>query len=319
MTNFLGHTRFSLLEPNSPSWRLSREVGKSNREEYATKLFSESRLASRSHIFLNYTLPIIDMAASHHNIIHIVSYPSELPTKYKRMLLDASERFTWLYLDECTSAKNRGRYLDRIAKEHFAVDSIYSEYRLDDDDVLSSTFFDQLSPYVRDVHVGSMVSLGLGVQSFYDKGTFLKPRLEHRPKIAIGLARICRVDANEITGPTRVSHTRSDRVCTVVLDSRSVAYIHTLHLNQDSGIQKPNGDLARRIRNYLRLPLVPDDFDLDKLFPGVPFDESGNLPSETRPTTFLSRLTMAVESVYWSYRQIKGSTSLRKRLRALVS
>lgn len=315
--NFLGHTRFSLLEPKSPSWRLSREVGRSDLDAYSEILFSEDRLANRAEIFINHTLPIIDVASKSHHIVHVVSYPVELPIKYKEKLALAAERFRWLHLDERSAPKNNGRFLDRLANEIFPPGTVYGEYRLDDDDILSSRFFHKLSPYISENYVGTIVSLGIGVQSFFDEGRFLKPRLEHRPKIAIGLTRVCKTTGDGVAGPPRVAHTKSDRVCPVILDSTDLTFLHTLHLTQDSGIRKPDGDLARRVRNYLRLPAVPEQYDLQQLFPGIRFDESTSLPSESFPATLTARIVMGVESVMSDNSELSQVSRLRHKLRNL--
>lgn len=317
--HFLGHTRFSLLEPNSPSWRLSREVGRTDHRTYSEILFSEQRLADRAEIFLEHTLPIIELGSKGHHIVHVVSYPEELPKEYKMRLSQAAKRFKWLHLDERRSPKNNGRFLDQLATELFPSGTVYGEYRLDDDDILSSSFFQKLSPYISDRNVGSMVSLGVGVQCFFDKGRFLKPRLEHRPKIAIGLTRVCKTNGDKIAGPPRVAHTRSDRVCPVVLDSTDVTFLHTLHLTQDSGVHKPDGDLARRVRNYLRLPDVPEQFDLLQLFPGVHFDASTSLPNESLPATLKARVSMGLETVLSDRKDRSLLSQLTDKLRNIVA
>ena len=43
-----------------------------------------------------------------------------------------------------------------------------------------------------------------------------------------------------------------------------------MHLEQDSGVDKPDGDLGNRFRNYLNQP-APDDLLTDEIFPGVSF------------------------------------------------
>lgn len=316
--NFLGHTRFSLLEPKSPSWRLSREVGRSDLDTYSKILFSEDRLANRAEIFLDHTLPIIDLASRNHHIVHVVSYPQELPVEYKSQLALAAERFKWLYLDERRAPKNNGRFLDRLANDLFPTGTVYGEYRLDDDDVLSSCFFQKLSPYISENYVGAMVSLGIGVQCFFDEGRFLKPRLEHRPKIAIGLTRVCKTTGDGVSGPPRVAHTKSDRVCPVILDSSDLTFLHTLHLTQDSGVRKPDGDLARRVRNYLRLPAVPDEYDLQQLFPGIPFDESTSLPNESFPASLKARIVMGVESIVSENSEFSQVSRFRHKLRKIL-
>lgn len=273
--NFLGHTRFSVMEPKSPSWRLSRASGRTSVEDYTTSLFSEARLKERSEIFFTYSLPLLDAAKGEHKVLHVVSFSHHLPLKYKAMLYDAEQRYSWLHLDEQRPGSKK-TVLDKVAIKFFGEGAIYAEYRLDDDDLLGVSFFDDLIPYVTKENVGSLVSFGLGAQSFFDGSVFVQPRLEHRPKIAIGLTRICEIENKSVIGPRRVAHTKSDLYNPVILDSRSLSFLHTIHRNQDSGVDKPKGDMALRIRNYLNQPRVSVE-DLEIVFPGVPFDPKGKV------------------------------------------
>ncbi|MCG7292284.1 putative rhamnosyl transferase [Corynebacterium afermentans] len=270
---FLGHTRFSLYDPTSPSWRLSRQAGKQNRRSYERELYSPSRMRNRMAIFFDHSLPILENASGNHKIFHVVSYSQELPDSYAVHLRNAADRFPWLHLDRRTPENRKGLSLDDFARKSFSHGDIYAEFRLDDDDVLASTYFDALSEYVAPHFVGKYVSLGLGIQAYFDGSNFHEPRLEHRPKIAIGLARICTLDSGgRLIGPPRAPHTQSDRRAPVIVDSRAVQFLHTLHLDQDSGVDKPEGDLGNRFRNYLRQP-KPDGELKESLFPGIRFRE----------------------------------------------
>ena len=268
-TNFLGTTRFSLYEPTSPSWRLSRKDGRSDQDRYKRRLFSPDRMKSRIEIFFDHSLPLLAQGSRDHKLVHVVSFSEELPPQYRDYLENAVQQYDWLRLD-CRGPENRrGISLDDLARESFSPGETYAEYRLDDDDLLASTYFDTLSSYVSESHVGFYVSFGLGIQAFYRDQTFLEPRIEHRPKIAIGLARICRVEPNgKITGPRRVSHTQSDRHAPIIVDSQSFQFLHTLHLSQDSGVDKPDGDLGNRIRNYLNQE-KPESGTVNELFTDI--------------------------------------------------
>ena len=230
-------------------------------------------MQSRQEIFFNYSLPILDQARSGMDLVHVVSYSDELPAKYQAQLREAANRYSWLMLDRRDSSNRKGLALEKIAREQFSQGDIYAEYRLDDDDVLAVDYFESLSNYLSESFVGFHVSHGLGLQTFYENGTFFEPRYEHRPKIAIGLARVCSIGAKRILGPKRAPHTKIDQRAPVVVDSRSVKFLHSLHLSQDSGEDKPDGDLANRFRNYLKQD-VPQSHDFHGLFPGVAFEET---------------------------------------------
>lgn len=48
---FIGETRFSLFEPNSNAWRLTKTTGRENAEDYKAKLYAEDRMETRCAIF----------------------------------------------------------------------------------------------------------------------------------------------------------------------------------------------------------------------------------------------------------------------------
>mgnify|MGYP002713468137 CR=1 FL=1 len=276
-SKFLGTTRFSLFEPDSPSWRLSRRDGRDDADRYRQLLYSPERMKSRMEIFFDQSLPQLDLGSAGYEYLHVVSYSHELPQKYLAHLENAAARYSWLRLDCRTPTDRRGKSMEKWALEEFSPGDIYAEFRLDDDDLLAPTYFETVSNYLTNEHVGFYVSLGLGIQAFYADERFLEPRLEHRPKIAIGLARVCRVDSpQKTTGPKRVAHTQIDRHVPVIIDSQKVQYLHSIHLSQDSGVDKPEGDLGNRIRNYLNQPEPESDL-ISSLFPRANFGAMSEL------------------------------------------
>lgn len=272
---FLGHTRFSLYEPDSPSWRLSRSDLGQDKIEYEKALFSETRLRERTRVFFEHTLPTLDIAAQGYRYVHIVSYSENLPSQYKKLLQLAVHKYPWLQLDERKmDSRSPARPTDFL-KGHLRNGELYATFRLDDDDILATNFFKRAESFVREENVGCVVSFGLGVQAYLQEGNFFAPRMEHRPKIAIGLLSIGRrSEKGKIYKPRAVAHTKSDLVNVVILDSREIGFIHTMHGSQDSAIDKQDGDFARRFRNYLNLPVVTEDSTrLRELFPTVSFLE----------------------------------------------
>ena len=287
---FIGHTRFSLFAPESPSWRLSRESQKSSSlEAYKKALFDERRLSARADIFLNSTLPILDIARRQHKLIHVVSYSSELPDKYRTRLEEAAAQYSWLELDPRESGASDGLSSHKFVRRNFKKGTHYGLYRLDDDDILSSRYFDQAARYLSEPFQGMVLSLARGIQAFYRDGEFLCPRIEHRPKIALGLMGICQyTESGEIIEPRSGSHTKTDLVNPVLLDSSEISYVHTMHASQDSGIAKPDDDFQRRLYNYLRQDsLDTGSVKLEKLFPNVLFDElpADQLLNQIQPDT----------------------------------
>jgi len=247
-------------------------MGKKNAEAYLAKLYSPARMDRRVEIFFDYTLPIIEQGSHNHSLVHVLSFSEELPPPYLRHLESAAEKYSWLHLDKRTAKNRKGTSIDSWAKRSFEAGDIYAEYRLDDDDLLATSYYDTVAEYLTPENVGKYVSLGLGIQAFYDDGAFREPRVEHRPKIAIGLARVCAItEDKKIDGPRRVAHTQVDRHAPVIVDSQQIQFLHSIHFDQDSGVDKPDGDLGNRFRNYLNQP-KPDSIPAGA-FPNVPFEK----------------------------------------------
>lgn len=279
---FLGHTRFSLYEPESPSWRLSRADESKNRAAYEAVLFAPERLRGRAQIFFEHTLPTLAVAAEGFRLVHVVSFSENLPQEYKDKLYEARAKYEWLELDERSIERRSNARGTEFLRKYLAPGELYASFRLDDDDILATNFFRRASGFVSPDNVGRVVSFGLGIQAYFEDGSFIAPRMEHRPKIAIGLLNIGMLTTTrKIEKPNPIAHTKSDLVNVVVLDSREIGFVHTIHGAQDSGVDKEDGDFARRFRNYLNLPEVVEDGQrIRELFPTVTFEELDSLKGD---------------------------------------
>ena len=94
---FVGHTRFSLFVPDSASWRASNEHTGFSEDEYRDYLYDHARLALRTDIFLNHTVPTLAKAAEGFDVKHVVSFSESLPQKFKEQLQEAADKFNVLH------------------------------------------------------------------------------------------------------------------------------------------------------------------------------------------------------------------------------
>lgn len=305
---FLGHTRFSLFEPESPSWRLSRADESQNQAIYEAVLFSKERLDGRARIFFEHTLPTLEIAAEGFKFVHVVSFSENLPLEYREKLYEARKKYDWLELDE-RSLKSRGAARGtEFLRDHLQAGELFASFRLDDDDILATNFFQRAAKFVNHENVGRIVSLGLGIEAYFEDGHFIAPRMEHRPKIAIGLLSIGKLsESGRVQKPRPIAHTKSDLANIVILDSREIGFIHTMHGSQDSGVDKEDGDFARRFRNYLNLPEVTEEEDrIQELFPTVTFVGLESIKGE------------AAKLVEWNFR-IRTKERIKLAIRKLIS
>lgn len=269
---FIGQTRFSLFNPKSSSWRATN--GRfSTPEEYEAYLYSDERLTVRCRIFLEQSLPQLEAAAKGYDLLHVVSYSGNMPRKFQRLLEEAAARYPFLVLD-CHSDERRPTDLDALAREHVGAGGVYGTYRLDDDDLLTVDYFDQVAPYLRPENAGMQVSLASGFTALYRDGQYSNFRETYWPMLAIGLLSVCRVEADgSVVKPAHAPHHLSDRTNPVILDSRKPSYLWVRHLDQDTAMDFGADEaLSKVMSSMARYPAAPYDTDIAAVFPSIKDD-----------------------------------------------
>lgn len=273
---FIGHTRFSLFNPDSPAWKASNGSTFADREQYKKHLYDPERLDLRTEIFVNQSLPQIALAAEGYDVRHLVMYSESLPEKYQAALEQAAEQYPFLVLD-CRSSSSPNVEPRHVAKrligETFGEpDQAFGIYRLDDDDLLPVSYFDQMSAHVRHANVGMQVSLGEGMTGLLVDGGFWNARSCYWPMFSAGLMNICAFDDEGVlVGPASARHNVSDRTNPVILDSRGVGFFWTRHAGQDTSLPYGAGAdprvIDRVLANMSRFPPLHDLDVLDSEFP----------------------------------------------------
>lgn len=272
---FIGHTRFSMFVPGMGAWRTSDGTVFASSEDYKKHLYSDERLAVRSALFFDLSLPLLARAATGHPVIHMVSYSSSLPEKYVERLKAAAEQYPFLRLDARDDGQVAEEPSNLLRREYPEQELVFAEYRLDDDDLLAADFFDQLMPYVTNAEVGRYVSLASGLTALYADGKFYDARQCRQPMVAIGLARICSLSADgTTTTPPLARHSVADTAAPVVLDSRRPAYLWTRHIGQDTAVVHTNSLEKSELQNRLaqglgQFPAVTDWAEVERHFPGL--------------------------------------------------
>ncbi|WP_394277413.1 glycosyltransferase [Luteococcus sp.] len=279
----VGHTRFSLVNPNSPAWLASNGSSLKDVDSYRSYLFSDERLQPRLDLFCDHSVPMLRHAAETHDLRHIVSLSDTMPVRFKDQLKDLAADNPWLVIDEKREGlgplwpRDHGRDVLGSRNEVFAT------YRLDDDDLLAWDFFDRFMPFVTKPNVGMMVSGGLGATGIYDGGTFYSMKTAHKPMIAIGLMAIWETLDGGTRGPASVSHHESDRGNPVIIDSRRPSWLWTRHATQDTALSYHSTDrqeVIQQLRDTLApMEVAPDPVLLDELFPTL----AGRLLAQAAP------------------------------------
>lgn len=185
---FIGVTRFSLFNPGSSAWKIS----KMTQEEYLEKLYSDDRLKIRFDIFFNKALPIYKIMSKDYFYKHVIQYSSFMPTYWKNKLKEEASKYDFLILSESDANIKSVPVVD-ILKEQ--VSGTLAYFRVDDDDLLSKNYLKSLSYYSTDAYEGMIISFGKGSIALYDKDRYIDFRKCHRRFLALGMAFIGRYDS----------------------------------------------------------------------------------------------------------------------------
>lgn len=273
-----GTTRFSLFQPGSAAWRLTRRSESEDAEAYAAQLFSDERLGPRFEIFCDVAAPLYQQMAAGRRYRHLVLYSSVMPQHWKERLREAAERYPVLWLHESQDGKPDVRALLRGHLQEYSRhrDSLVFAFRVDDDDLLSADFLDQVEPYVVPQHHDHVISFSNGYAGLYEDGRYShvvtwQQRLSSMGQGAIGRWRAAE---NKLALTLVGNHNNSDRSRTVLLDGRRPTYLQTRHLGQDTAMKENEPvdlDLvrSRMLKELGRRPRVSDPAELLKRFPSL--------------------------------------------------
>lgn len=162
-TLFIGYTRFSVHQYESGSFKATSAAGGFSEAEYTDWLYAPDRLDTRTAIFIEESLPQLEQASQKFDLVHIVAISPSLPEKYKTALQQARTRYPFLRIHEtkqraAPSHPNLQLVKTMLTKRGLAG-QVFGMYRLDDDDLLPIDYFDRMTQYVTDEHVGYRVSL----------------------------------------------------------------------------------------------------------------------------------------------------------------
>lgn len=233
---FFGVTRFSVAEPGSPSWQLTR--GQRDTDAYLQALYAPERMEARCHIFCDVTAPLLQEQAEGRKYRHLVLYSSVMPQQYQDRLREAAKRYPVLQLERQPEQPVPVKALlgRRFANSRSRWPSMVYVFRLDDDDVLGVNFLNQVEPFLVPAHHGFAVSLTHGYVGSYQDGRYHQVQHHRRPLSSIGIGAIGSWDPGR--GVLDVSeirnHPRTDQRRTVLYDGTQRSWLRTVHPGQDT-------------------------------------------------------------------------------------
>lgn len=195
---------------------------------------------SRIDIFLNISLPLIAEAMKGYRLVHIVQISEQLPENYKQALYDAAEIYDFLQISVHSGSDHQGAVVENTAKElaeEISQEEVtFAWYRIDDDDLIATHFFDSMSRFVKPEFAGFVASLGEGYSGVFHKGKIWDLRHLYRPKSSVGQLYVCKL--NKVTGeliqPPRADHAKIDKWAPTIIDSQVPSFLTMRHPHQDT-------------------------------------------------------------------------------------
>ena len=258
-----GATRYSVFVPGSLEWQLS-STGE-DEQAYRERLWSAERMGPRQQVFLEWATPIYQGFHDAYGYRHVVQYSAEMPARWRDALLDAAATYPVLLPVPSHRWQDRVGAIRDDLRARDAGPGPVAWLRVDDDDLLATTFLDRLVPLVTAAHDGWSVSFGKGLTAEYEDGRLHRFGLTNRTMASMGQTFVGTVDrSGSPTFPPLVSHVRAHREMPVAVDSREVAYLRLLHDQQDRDLA---ADPVQNPTDAYHLEHL--DEDLARLFPTV--------------------------------------------------
>lgn len=239
----LGMMNFSVISKNNRQYK----AGRKEYSEYKAAILNSERLKVREEIFFKYSVPMIikkHLELQNKNVKFIFSIaisdilPIELIRKFE-LLEQNYEFFNIIKVSEDEQHDWEISLKSVLRKLNLSDFSIVGNFRLDDDDLLSSNYYDLLVEYLNEEYLGFYVTFAKGYVAFYDQG-YQKIHEIVKPYLAIGLTKIVEynklLDVFTTENPIVIkrSHTSIVSNSQTILDSRVVSYVWTMSLISDT-------------------------------------------------------------------------------------
>lgn len=236
-------TRFSVFGSKAGGLRLRDKFGE-NTDEFANRLFDPNRLQTRLDILTNISAPAISMVSEEFNVRHLVQYSNNLPAPFKEALLETSERYE-SFCPVVVSESNMADSVDHEVRSWGkAFRGLFSWTRLDDDDLLSKSFFESLNNYVNENSVGMAITFPKQAATLYSNGLVTDFHCQFVRNPSAGQTYICRANNSleVLETPGFPAHHEIDRKMPTVVDPTIVGSLQILHATQDtSSFDSPLG------------------------------------------------------------------------------
>lgn len=241
----MGITRYSVFQPDSGAWNLSRDAR--GLQDYRDALWAPERLNPRATIFLDLGAPILQRLADRHDYTHIVQYSDTMPELWLSQLRVAAQRYPVLTLVEASTPPDLGRLVHQIVRDSDRPSRPVVQFRLDDDDLVGVDYLDRIAEFSTRADAGRAISLATGYTGFFRDGGLVGPvRKIRRVFGAQGLAYVGWYDrgADRVDIKAGGKHYQVDRRMPTLVDSRVPAYFQMRHVGQDTLLNEEEAERA---------------------------------------------------------------------------
>lgn len=153
-------------------WKLSRD---NPFEIYREQLFDPARLSQREWLFKNVTLPSLVNQSKHpapewFSLLVITS--DQLPAQYLNSLKEILQPYPWAHIVTVSIQDSITNKINSFLREKMGLFDervCFTTIRLDDDDALAKTFFENLEEYTKPCFSGFCISFASGFLGVYDE------------------------------------------------------------------------------------------------------------------------------------------------------
>lgn len=249
MKNIIGIINFNTLcKKNSSSFISSRDY---SWHDHKLKVLCPENIKFRINILTKYSLPnLLKNIPNEINFKLIILYSTLLEQQYKNILIDYALRYNSIilesrqeddYLDINGSIK---RCIKQFDKNHQNEETLFASFRLDDDDILSSEYINNISKHIIHSNVNKFITFSSNLECLWDDNQIINLYQLNRPFMSPGLCHIGLFDnkmENFLTNPQTVyagiSHFDIPKKFEYIIDESPYSFIYSRHKYQDTSIK----------------------------------------------------------------------------------
>lgn len=249
MKQLIGVINFNTLcKKNSASFMCSRTY---EWEKHKKRILDKSNIDFRLHVLINHSLPnLLNNIPEDVCLKIIILYSNLLEDNTKYILNNYASKFNEIFLE----SRSEEDYLNAIGSiKKCLIDNnktnnnktvLFASFRLDDDDILSTKYIENISKYITKDNINKFISFSNGIECLWKDKSIDKLCFYNKEFIAIGLSHIGLFDNRSfefLTEPQTIycglSHFDIPKKYNHIIDDTPNMFIYSRHNLQDTSIK----------------------------------------------------------------------------------